>query len=72
MTLAYTTELTSEQYELLYTLLVEWVRGIENRHSSPSAASMDSQTVPTSVMVNQSVGYDAPQEAQGTKTFDSG
>jgi hypothetical protein len=53
MTLAYTTELTSEQYELLYTLLVEWVRGIENRHSSPSAASMDSQTVPTSVMVNR-------------------
>jgi putative transposase len=133
MTLAYTTELTSEQYELLYSLLppekttgrprtvkmmlviqgilyvlvsgcawrllpkeyppystvyyyfrqwrddgtwkrvhdhlVQWVRVMENRDSTPSAASMDSQTVPTSVMVNQSVGYDAAKKLKGRKRF---
>lgn len=133
MTLAYTTELTLEQYELLYSLLppaavtgrprsvnlmlvmqgilyvlvsgcawrllpkqyppystvyyyfrkwrddgswkqiherlVEWVRVMENRDSTPSAASMDSQTVPTAVMVNQSVGYDAGKKIKGRKRF---
>ena len=133
MTIAYTTELTLEQYELLYSLLppakrtgrprtvnmmlviqgifyvlvtgcawrllpkeyppystvyyyfrqwredgtwkrihdhlVQWVRVMANRDSSPSAASMDSQTVPTSVMVNQSVGYDANKKRKGRKRF---
>jgi hypothetical protein len=41
MNLAYTTELTTEQYEF----------------------------VPTSVMVNQSVGYDAGKKIKGRKRF---
>jgi len=49
--------------------LVEWVRVIENRESSPSAASMDSQTVASSVMVNQAVGYDANKKLKGRKRF---
>jgi hypothetical protein len=39
--------------------LVEWVRVAEDRDPSPSVASIDSQTVPTAVMVNDSVSYDA-------------
>jgi transposase len=133
MTLAYTTELTSEQYELLDSLLptaattgrprivnlmsviqgilyvlvsgcawrllpkqyppsstvyyyfrkwrddgtwkrvhdylVQWVRVMEDRDSTPSAASLDSQTVPSSVMVSQSVGYDAGKKLKGRKRF---
>jgi len=41
----------------------------EDRYSTPSAASLDSQTVPTSVMVNQSVGYDAGKKLKGRKRF---
>lgn len=133
MTIAYTTQLTSEQYELLYSLLppakstgrprtvnmtlviqgilyvlvsgcawrllpkeyppystvyyyfrqwrddgtwkrihdrlVQWVRVMENRDSSPSVGSVDSQTVPTSVMVNSSVGYDSNKKIKGRKRF---
>ena len=39
--------------------LVGWVRVAEDRNPSPSVASIDSQTVPTAVMVSDSVGYDA-------------
>jgi putative transposase len=56
-------------WKRVHARLVEWVRVIENRDSSPSAASMDSQTVPTSVMVNQSVGYDAAKKLKGRKRF---
>lgn len=49
--------------------LVQWVRVMENRNFTPSAASMDSQTVPTSVMVNHSVGYDAGKKIKGRKRF---
>ena len=35
--------------------LVEWVRVAEYRDPSPSVASVDSQTVPTAVMVSDSV-----------------
>ena len=49
--------------------LVEWVRVMEDRYSTPSAGSMDSQTVPTSAMVNQSVGYDAAKKLKGRKRF---
>jgi putative transposase len=40
---------------------------MEDRYSTPSAGSMDSQTVPSSVMVNQSVGYDAGKKLKGRK-----
>jgi putative transposase len=56
-------------WKRIHERLVEWVRVMENRDSSPSAASMDSQTVPTSVMVNQSVGYDAGKKLKGRKRF---
>lgn len=56
-------------WKRIHAHLVQWVRVIENRESTPSAASMDSQTVPTSVMVNQSVGYDAGKKIKGRKRF---
>jgi transposase len=56
-------------WKRVHDRLVEWVRVMENRDSTPSAASMDSQTVPTSVMVNQSVGYDAGKKIKGRKRF---
>lgn len=49
--------------------LVEWVRVIEGRDPSPSAGSLDSQTVPTAVMVQQAVGYDGGKQTKGRKRF---
>jgi transposase len=49
--------------------LVGWVRVAEDRNPSPSVASIDSQTVPTAVMVSDSVGYDAGQKTKGRKRF---
>jgi transposase len=49
--------------------LVEWVRVAEDRDPSPSVASVDSQTVPTAVMVSDSVGYDAGKKTNGRKRF---
>jgi transposase len=47
--------------------LVEWVRVSKDRDSSPSVASIDSQTVPTAVMVSDSVGDDAGKKTKGRK-----
>ena len=41
----------------------------EDRHATPSAASLDSQTVPSAVMVSQSVGYDGAKKRKGRKRF---
>jgi hypothetical protein len=41
------------------TRRVQWVRVDADRDSSPSAASLDSQTVRSAVMVHEAVGYDA-------------
>lgn len=49
--------------------LVQWVRVVEDHPSTPSAGSLDSQSVPTAVMVNQSVGYDAGKKVKGRKRF---
>jgi putative transposase len=49
--------------------LVEWVRVAQDRDPSPSVASIDSQTVPTAVMVSDSVGYDAGKKIKGRKRF---
>jgi transposase len=49
--------------------LVEWVRIAQDRDPSPSVASIDSQTVPTAVMVSDSVGYDAGKKTKGRKRF---
>jgi transposase len=56
-------------WKQMHDRLVEWVRVIEGRESSPSAGSMDSQTVPTAVMVNQDVGYDGAKRLKGRKRF---
>lgn len=44
-------------------------RSRENRHPTPSAASIDSQTVPTAVMVDETVGDDAGKKIKGRKRF---
>ena len=49
--------------------LVGWVRVAEDRDPSPSVASIDSQTIPTAVMVHDSVGYDAGKKTKGRKRF---
>lgn len=48
---------------------VEWVRVSDNREPSASAASLDSQSVPSAVMVNEAVGYDAAKKIKGRKRF---
>ena len=49
--------------------LALWVRVSENREPSPCAASLDSQSVPTAVMVDEAVGYDAGKHIKGRKRF---
>lgn len=49
--------------------LVQWVRVSENRAPSPSAASLDSQSVASAVMVNEAVGYDGGKKLKGRKRF---
>lgn len=56
-------------WKQIHDHLMQWVRVAEDRHPSPSAASMDSQTVPTAVMVHQAVGYDAGKKTKGRKRF---
>jgi putative transposase len=56
-------------WKQIHDRLVQWVRVMEGRESSPSAGSMDSQTVPTAVMVNRDVGFDAGKKLKGRKRF---
>ena len=49
--------------------LVHWVRVVEARHPTPSAAGLDSQTVSTVVMVHEAVGYDGGKHIKGRKHF---
>ena len=42
---------------------------VEDRAASPSAGSLDSQSVPTAVMVNEAVGYDGGKQIRGGKRF---
>jgi transposase len=43
-------------WKRIHDRLVGWVRVAEDRDPSPSVASVDLQTVPTAVMVSESVG----------------
>jgi transposase len=56
-------------WKRIHDHLVQWVRVDANRDSSPTAASLDSQTVPTAVMVHQAVGYDGGKNIKGRKRF---
>lgn len=49
--------------------LAEWVRVAEGRFPTPSAGALDSQSVPSAVMVSQSVGYDGGKKIKGRKRF---
>ena len=49
--------------------LAGWVRVIEGHPVSPSAGSLDSQTVPSAVMVQQAVSDDAGKQTKGRKRF---
>jgi len=52
-------------WKRIHDHLVEWVRVDANRNTNPTAASLDSQTVPTAVMVHQAVGYDGGKKIKG-------
>jgi putative transposase len=54
-------------WERIHEQLRQWVRAIEDRHPSPSAAVLDSQSVETATMIHQEVGYDAGKQVKGRK-----
>ena len=56
-------------WKRIHEHLVQWVRVSENRDPTPSAASLDSQSVPSAVMVDDAVGYDAGKKIKGRKRF---
>ena len=56
-------------WKRIHDHLVPWVRVMEDHDPSPSAASLDSQTVPTAVMVQTAVGYDGGKKIKGRKRF---
>ncbi len=56
-------------WKRIHDHLVQWVRISENREATPSAASLDSQSVPTTVMVHEQVGYDGGKKIKGRKRF---
>lgn len=45
------------------------MRVAEDRAPTPSAGTLDSQSVPSAVMVSQSVGYDGGKKIKGRKRF---
>lgn len=49
--------------------IVGWVRVVDERPKTPSAGALDSQSVPTAVMVAQAVGYDGGKKIKGRKRF---
>lgn len=56
-------------WKRIHDALFKQVRQAAGRDPSPSAASMDSQSVPTSVMVHKAVGYDNAKKIDGRKRF---
>jgi transposase len=56
-------------WKRVHDALFKQVRQAAGRHPSPSAASMDSQSGPTAVMVHEAVGFDAAKQIKGRKRF---
>jgi transposase len=51
----------------IHDVLRQWVRICEDHQASPSAAILDSQSVPTATMIHTAVGFDANQKIKGRK-----
>jgi transposase len=56
-------------WKRIHDILFEKVRRSTGRNPSSSVASLDSQSVPSAVMVNDAVGYDAAKKIKGRKRF---
>lgn len=54
-------------WEAIHTQLRGWTRVMAGREESPSEVIIDSQSVATATMVNQSVGYDGGKKIKGRK-----
>ncbi|MBD2730241.1 IS5 family transposase [Nostoc sp. FACHB-892] len=53
----------------IHDSLRQWTRIEQERHQSPSEAIIDSQSVKTTAMVHEAVGYDAGKKIKGRKRF---
>jgi transposase len=53
----------------IHQRLRDWTRSEQGRKPDPSEAIIDSQSVKTAAMLNQSVGYDAGKKIKGRKRF---
>ena len=60
---------TDGTWKRVHDHIVEWLRVVGDRPKTPSAGALDSQNVPTAVMVNQLVGYDGGKKIKGRKCF---
>jgi transposase len=56
-------------WEPIHDALYQQTRLAAHRLPSPSAASLDSQSVPTAVMVHEAVGFDSGKKLDGRKRF---
>lgn len=56
-------------WKRIHDHLVQWVRVLEDHPATPSAGALDSQSVPTAVMINDTVGFDANKKIKGRKRF---
>lgn len=54
-------------WQRIHEQLRQWVRAIEDRHPSPTAAILDSQSVETATMIHPEVGYDGGKKTKGRK-----
>jgi transposase len=56
-------------WKRIHDALFEQVRRAAGRNPSPSAASLDSQSIPTAAMVHEAVGFDSGKKIDGRKRF---